>query len=44
MDYIDVGGKQLSTLDFFVTDFEGHAVKLRGGCLSLELLVVARPI
>ena len=44
MDYIDVGGKQLSTLDFFVTDFEGNAVDLRGGCLSLELLFVTRPI
>ena len=30
-DYIDVGGKQLSTLDFFITDFEGNAVDLRGG-------------
>ena len=44
MDYIDVGGRQLSTLDFFVTDFEGNDVDLRGGCLSLELLFVTRPI
>ena len=44
MDYIGVGGKQLSTLDFFITDFEGNAVDLRGGCLSLGLLFVTRPI
>ena len=44
MEYIDVGGKQLSTLDLCVPAFEGNAVDLFGGCLSLELLVVARPI
>ena len=44
MDYIDVSGRQLSTLDFFVTDFEGNDIDLRGGCLSLELLFVTRPI
>ena len=30
MYHIDVGGKQLNTLDFFITDFEGNAVDLRG--------------
>ena len=37
-DYIACAGRSLSSLDFFVTDYEGHPVDLRGGTLSIELL------
>ena len=37
-DYIACGGRTLNMLDFFVTDYDGNLVSLRGGTLSLELL------
>ena len=43
-DYIACGGRTLSSLDFFVTDYAGNAVDLRGGTLSLELLFCQTPI
>ena len=41
-DYIACAGRSLSSLDFFVTDYEGHQVDPRGGTLSIELLFFAQ--
>ena len=43
-DYIACSNRSLSTLDFFVTDYEGNPVDLRGGTLSIELLFCSQPI
>ena len=43
-DYIACGGRTLNMLDFFVTDFEGNEISLRGGTLSLELLFCNQPL
>ena len=42
-DYIACSGRTLNMLDFFVTDYDGNMVSLRGGTLSLELLFCAQP-
>ena len=43
-DYVDVGNKTLSTLDFEIRNGRGFSLDLRGGTMSLELLFVPRPI
>ena len=43
-DYIACSNRSLSTIDFFVTDYDGNAVDLRGGTLSLEILICPAPI
>ena len=43
-DFIDVGNKMLTTLDFEVRDAQNRLLNLRGGTLSLELLFAQPPI
>ena len=43
-DYIACGGRTLSSIDVFCTDYAGNMVDLRGGTLSLELLFCQMPI
>ena len=43
-DYVDAGNNTLSTLDFEILDGQGFPLDLRGGTMSLELIVVPRPI
>ena len=44
LDFIDVGNKMLTTLDFEVRDAQNRLLNLRGGTLTLELLFAQRPI
>ena len=42
-DYVACSGRTLNMLDFFVTDYDGNAIDMRGGTLSLELLFCNQP-
>ena len=42
-DYVACANRSLSTLDFFIADYDGNSVDLRGGTLSLELLFCPQP-
>ena len=44
LDFVDVGNKMLTTLDFEVRDAQNRLLNLRGGTLTLELLFAQRPI
>ena len=43
-DYVNVGNRTLSTLDFQIRDSHGNVRDLRGEACSLELLFCARPL
>ena len=43
-DYISCSNRNLSTIDFYVTDYDNNPVDLRGGTLSVEILVCPAPI
>ena len=44
LDFIDVGNKMLTTLDFEVRDAQNRLLNLQGCILTLELLFAQRPI
>ena len=43
-DYIACSNRALSTLDFYVTDYDNNPVDLRGGTLSVEILICPAPL
>ena len=43
-DFVDCGNKTLSTLDFELRDGRGNPLDIRGGTVSIELIVAPRPI
>ena len=43
LDFAGVGNNMLTTLGFEVRDVQNRLLNLRGGTLSLEMLVAQRP-